>query len=297
MIKNDTAILQHFVEEWEREIVQYVEKYRDNMTARNILEQRKVGEDVSIDVVQKFDRTGPGAQIVAKGSVPDSMGVKSETVKHDIFQIATGFWLNAKDLKLSPSTKNRLVDISMRDIHRAEDDFALNGNTSLNIKGIVAAAQANSNGKIVASGASGNDTNNKGAWSGETGTDIYDDINTAIGKMDEDFEPAYLLGCREDLLYLNRMDSERKPYYHDIAGLFGAKNEKDKSWIWTSKYISPGKVYLIPKDFLAAELVISENPKIIEYPMSPGQNYWIELAEWVVPEMHQVDAFVEIATT
>ena len=127
MIKNDTAILQHFVEEWEREIVQYVEKYRDNMTARNILEQRKVGEDVSIDVVQKFDRTGPGAQIVAKGSVPDSMGVKSETVKHDIFQIATGFWLNAKDLKLSPSTKNRLVDISMRDIHRAEDDFASAG--------------------------------------------------------------------------------------------------------------------------------------------------------------------------
>jgi hypothetical protein len=47
---------------------------------------------------------------------------------------------------------------------------------------------------------------------------------------------------------------------------------------------------------MAAEFVIAENPHIIEYPMQPGQNYYFELIAWVVPEFHQNDAFVEIAT-
>lgn len=289
MIQNDAAILEHFVEEWEREIALYVEKYKDNMAARNVLPVRNVGEDVGIDVIQKYDRTGPGASVVAKGSVPDTMGVTATSVKHEVFQIATGFYINAKDLKMDPKTKNRLVDIAMRDLHRAEDDFALNGNSQLNVNGIVDAAQANSNGKITTS-------TNKGAWSGETGTDIYDDINTAISLMDGDFEPAYLVGNRTDLLYLNRVDSERQPYYKTVAGLFGKTNENDKSWMWMTNHITAGKVYVVPKDFMAGEFVVAENPHIVEYPMMPGQNYYFEVVEWVVPEMHQNDAFVEIAT-
>ena len=100
MIANDAAILQHFVEEWEREIALYVEKYKDNMAARNILPVRNVGEDIAIDVIQKYDRTGNGADIVAKGSVPKTMGVTATSAKHEIYQISTGFFLNAKDLKL-----------------------------------------------------------------------------------------------------------------------------------------------------------------------------------------------------
>ena len=295
MIQNDASILQHFVEEWEREITLYVEKYKDNMAARNVLPVRNVGEDIGIDVIQKFDRTGPGASVVAKGSVPNTMGVTASSVKHEVYQIATGFYINAKDLKLEPKTKNRLVDIAMRDLHKAEDDFALNGNTNLNVNGIVDAAQANSNGVLTSS-------TNKGAWSGETGTDIYDDINTAIGKMDGDFDPAYLIGRREDLLYLNRPDSERQPYYKSVAGLFGRTDEKDKSWMWMTNHISATSatsgtehaVYVVPKDFLAGEFVVAENPHIIEYPMMPGQNYYFEVVGWVTPEMHQDDAFVEI---
>ncbi|KAB3541833.1 MAG: hypothetical protein C5617_009105 [ANME-2 cluster archaeon] len=90
MIKNDAAIIEHFVEAWEREIVDYVERYKDNMTARNVLPVRNVGADIAIDVVTNYDRTGPGAQIVAKGAVPDSMGLKATDTKHDIFQISTG---------------------------------------------------------------------------------------------------------------------------------------------------------------------------------------------------------------
>jgi len=228
------------------------------------------------------------------------MGVKVEDTKHDIYQIATGFHISQKDLSLDPTTKNRLIDIAMRDIHRTEDDMVLNGVSKINLDGLVAAAQANSNGKIVASGASGSDTNNAGAWAGETGTDIYDDINTALGKMDDEFDPVFLQGKRTDLLYLNRMDSERQPYWKTIGPLFNMQ-EGNRAWLWNSNHYTAGKVYLTPgDDFMAGELVVSENATIdmlYNGGMGPGKNYYFEVSEWVVPEFHNNDAFVEIEIT
>jgi hypothetical protein len=291
MISNDAATLQHFVEAWEREIVDYVERYKDNMTSRNVLDVRNVGADIAIDVVTNYDRTGPDAQIIAKGAVPKSMGLSATDTKHDIYQIATGFSISQKDLSLDPTSKNRLIDIAMRDIHRKEDDIALNGVTSLNLNGIADAAAANANGTITTA-------TNAGAWSGETGTDIYDDINTALGLMDSEFDPAFLVGNRTDLLYLNRMDSERQPYWRTIAPLFNMK-DGDRSWIWTSNHITAGTVYMVPKNFMAGEMVVSENASITTLyngGMGPGRNFFFELAEWVVPEMHNNDAFVSIAT-
>lgn len=300
MINNDAATLQHFVETWEREIVDYVEKYKDNMTSRNVLHVRNVGADTAIDVVTNYDRTGPAAQIVAKGTVPKSMGLSATDTKHDIYQIATGFHIAQKDLSIDPKLKNRLIDIAMRDIHRKEDDITINGVTNLNLNGIVDAAQANSNGKIVETGASGNDADNAGKWSGETGTDIYDDINEAIGKIDDEFEPVFLLGRKSDLRYTNRMDSERQPYWKTIAPLFDMK-ENSRDWLWKSGWFTAGKVYVTPgDDFMAGELVVSENAKIdmlYNGGLGPGKNYYFELSEWVVPEFHNNDAFVEIAVT
>jgi hypothetical protein len=297
MIINDATIIERNVEEWTREIELFIDKFGDNMSARNILPQRTVGADTAIDVVTSYDRTGPGAQIVAKGSVPDTTGQKANTAKYDIFQISTAFNVNAKDLKLDPKLKNRQIDIMMRDIHKKEDQVMFNGDSSYGITGLIGTAQANDNGKIVASGASGSDTDNNGAWAGEIGTDIYDDINNAIGKMDEDFEPTYLIGNRSDLLYLNRMDSERQPYYKSISGLFGKKNPDDKSWMWMTNQFDTGKVYLATKDFLAAEFVISENPRIVPYPIGPGENYRFEINSWSIPEFFNDEAFVEIAIT
>jgi hypothetical protein len=297
MMQNDSAILSHFVEEWSKVIPGWVDKNKDNLTARNILNQRPIGEDVLIDVMQKYDRTGPGAQIISKGAVPESMGIKTTDTPFSVYQIATGFWVNAKDLKVDPKTKNRLIEISLADIHRKEDDFVLNGSTKHNVNGIVAAAQANPNGKIVASGASGNDINNKGKWAGETGTDIYDDVNSAIGLLGSNFKPTFLVGHSKDLRYLYRMDSERQQYYKTMSILFNRKDPDDVSWIWPTDVLSRGKVYIVPVDTLAADFVISENPNIIPYPMSPGQNYWIELASWSVPEIYDNEAFVEIAIT
>lgn len=292
MIGTDAAVLNHFVEAWEREIVSYVEKNKDNMTSRNVLAGRDVGADIAIDVVTNYDRTGPGAQITAKGAVPKSMGVKSDDTKHDIYQISTGFHISEKDLKLDPKSKNRLIDIALRDIHRKEDDMALNGVTAINLNGIADAAAANSNGTITAS-------TNAGAWSGETGTDIYDDINTALGLMDDEFEPVYLIGKRTDLLNINRMDSERTPYWKSIAPLFNMK-ESDRSWMWVTNHLPAGKVYMVPKDFMAGEMVVSENVSIAPLyngGMGPGRNYYFEIGEWVVPEFHNNDAFVEIEIT
>lgn len=298
MIINDSTIIQRNVEEWTREIKSFIDKYGDNMSARNLLPTRNVGADTAIDVVTTYDRTGEGAQIVAKGAIPDVSGQKSTTAKHDIFQISTAMNVTAKDMKLDPKFKTRQIDIMMRDIHKAEDSLMFNGNASYGITGLITAAQANENGKIVASGASGNDTDNNGKWSGEIGTDIYDDVNNAIAKMDADFDPAYMIGTRTDLAYLNRKDSERQAYYKDIGtAFFGKKNENDKSWIWKTNQIDSGKVYIIPKDFMAAEYVISENPRIVPYPMGPGENYRFEINSWSTPEFHENDAFVEISIT
>jgi len=281
----DVTILKHFIEVWEKQIVLYVEKYKDNMTARNILAQRKIGEEAGIDVVQKFERKGEGAGIVARGAIPPLSDYTAETTEHVIYQIATHFVLNRKDTVQDPKTKTRLMDIAMRDIHRFEDRFALEGDASLGVKGIVDAARANTEGTVTA----------KGAWKGETGTDIHDDVNEAISRMDEDFDPAYLVGRRRYLRYLFRLDAERQPYYKTIAPLFG-KTPEDTTWLWMTNAFSPAikHVYLVPKDPMAGEWVVSENPKVLDYGLQPGQNYLFEVAEWATVEIHQNNAYVEI---
>ena len=292
MIQNDAEIMSHHIEEWTRRITTYVDRYKDNMTARNILDVRTVGADVGIDVVESFADAGVEASIVAKGAVPESIGLDASTVDHNIFQISVGFQVAAKDMKLDPSAQNRKIDLAMRLIHRKEDDLALNGSTAHNITGLITAARANANGKITAA-------TNAGKWAGETGTDIYDDINEAMDKIDGEFDAAFIVGNKSDLKYLNRMDSERNPYRLSVAGLFG-KNENDTSWMWKTSHLATGFVYLVPKDFMAGEFVVSENPSIDPLyagGLGPGKNHAFELGGWVIPEFHNNNAFVEIATT
>ena len=295
MIENTGATIDHFVEEWTREIAVYAKRYKDNMSARNLMEIRYVGAETAVDVVTKYDRTGPGAQITAKGAVPKSMSVSSTDTKHDIYQISLGFNISQKDLSLDPERFNRNIDVALKDIHRKEDEIVLNGVTNQNITGMVQAAEANSNGKIVASGASGSDTNNKGAWSGETGTDIYDDILTASSKFDDEFDMDFLVGRKSDLAYLYRLDSERNTYASLSAPLFSSGD-----WMRKTNQITAGKVYACTSDFVAGELVISENPSIVPLyngGLGPGRNYYFEISEWVVPEFHNNDGYVEIDIT
>lgn len=290
MIQNDAETLEHHVEMWTRQIMEYADRYKDNMTARNIVSVRKVGENVAIDVVEKLDDAGTEASIVAKGAVPETISLNASATNHNIFQISIGFQVSQKDMKLAPSAQARKIDLAMRLIHRKEDDLMINGASAYNITGLVGAAQANANGTL---------STNSGAWSGETSTDIYNDINEAMDLIDGEFEAAFLVGNKSDIKYLNRMDSERTPYRKDIAGLFG-KKESDMSWIWKTNHITAGKVYLVPKDFMAGEFVVSENPSIDPLyggGLSPGKNLAFEMGSWVVPEFHNNDAFVEIDVT
>lgn len=290
MIENDAEILKHFVENWKKVIPLWVDEHKQNLTARNILHRRDVGAEVTIDVVEKYDKTGPGAQITAKGAVPKTFGVKTKSEPFEIHQISTGFNISAKDLKVSPMAKARLVEIALNDIHEAEDNIALNGSTPHNITGIVAAARANANGKITAAA-------NKGKWTGEQGTDIYTDVSDAIGLLDSKYKPSFLVGNRTSMRNLYHKDSERNPYYADMGILFGKTDPKDLSWIWQSDWLADGYVYVVCKDTMAADFVVSEDPDIITYPMVPGQVYPIEVYSWSEPELYTNEAFVEIAIT
>lgn len=299
MIENTGATIDHFVESWTRQIVKYAKRYKDNMTSRNVMEVRSVGPSVAIDVVTSYDRTGPGAQVLAKGAVPKSMSVTKTDTPHEIYQIGLGFNISEKDLKLDPERHARTIDVALREIHRKEDDMFLNGIPKINLSGLVDTARANSNGKIVAAGATGNDTNNKGAWSGEADTDIYDDLLTADGKIDEEFDMARLVGVKADLRYLWRLDSLRNPYRKLSAPLFG-KNEADVSWMWKTGHLDNDYVYACAKDFEAGELIVSENPSIATLyngGLGQGRNYYFEISEWVVPEFHNADGYVEIQIT
>ena len=297
MIENDAAILQHFVEEWKKVIPTWVDEHKQNLTARNILHRRDVGADVTIDNVEKYDKTGQGAQITAKGTPPETFGITTKNTPYEIHQISTMFNISAKDLKVSPESKARLVEIALSEVHEKEDDIAINGSSAHNITGIVTAAQANTNGKIVASGASGSDINNKGKWAGETGTDIYTDISDAIGMLDSKYKASFLVGNSKDMRYLYHKDSERNPYYEDIGILFNKIDPKDLSWIWPTDYVTRGKVYVVSKDTMVADFVVSEDPGIVPYALAPGQNYPIEVYSWSETEIYANEGFVEIAIT
>jgi uncharacterized linocin/CFP29 family protein len=290
MIRTDAATLQHFVEAWEKVIPEWVDEHKQNLTARNILHRRDVGPEVTIDVVEKYDKTGQGAQITAKGAVPPTFGLTTKSENFTIHQIATGFNINVKDLKASPNAKSRLVEIALAEIHEKEDDVCLNGSSAHNITGIVGAAQANANGKITAG-------TNKGAWAGETGTDIFTDVADAISFLDSKYKPSFLVGNSKDIRYLFHKDSERNMYYEDMGILFGQKNPKSTDWIWSSDYITRGHVYIVAKDTMAADFVVSEDPGIVTYALAPGQNYPIEVYSWSETEIYSNEAFVEIAIT
>ena len=78
MIQNDgLSIPDNYLEEWSREIARWVNVNLDNMFARNVMPVRKVDEAVQIDVVVDYDRTGPGAKVVAKGSIGHWLGLVS----------------------------------------------------------------------------------------------------------------------------------------------------------------------------------------------------------------------------
>ena len=284
---NVNVIPARAVEEWTRQIAAYVEKYKDNMIARQVLPVRKVADSTAIDVATEYNRSGPGAIVCAKGTIPDSTIGTMTYTKHDVYQILAGFDYHERDLQQDSKLKSRNVDICMRSIHRTEDDFILNGSTTLNVTGITTAVQS---ANTIAAGS------NHGAWDNSEANDIHADMVDLINLVDTDFEPAWVLGNPTDINKLNNLDSERQPYWKTIIDLFQGAREK-KDFLYKSGHITAGTIYIGPKDPMAAEIVVAENPKVTTLPIQRGRVYPVELAEWLTVEIHEKDAFAKIATT
>lgn len=294
MIQNDAEILQHSIEEWTKEIKDYVSKIADKMISRQLLPVRKVGADVGIDQVTTYDRTGAGAKIVAKGARAEGSGSVASNVSHEIYQLLDKFYIHEKDIKHDPKLKNRNVQIILGNIHRAENDLVVNGDTNHNISGIVDAARANTNGLI-------DETETTGDWDGsDTSRDIYNDTLLGLSMIDGDYDARFLLMNKIDSRYMFAKDSEGVPYWKSVCSLFG-KTPQDPIDSWLIKadtsVLAQGYVYLCAYDPDVAELVISENPTLRAIALQEGGNYPIEMYEWLVPEFHNNQAFAEIHIT
>lgn len=288
MITNDVAILQHQIELWQKELPDYINKLEDKVISRLALPTRKVSASTMIDNVTHYDRTGAGAQIMAKGSVPKGSRIDATSVAFNIYQIIDGFLIHEKDLKLDPKLKGRELEIILNNIQRAENILAVNGNTIHNVTGITGAALANTNGTATRTA----------VWSTPASAAYYNDILSAINLMDSDFEPKYLIGNRTDLNMLQTLsDDTKQPVWKQIAALFG-KTETDpmKSWMIPCGTLTlpVGEVYIVPHDNRAGEFIISENPALRQISQQRGGNYPIEMHEWVTVEIHNNQAFVNL---
>lgn len=295
MIQNDAQILQHFVENWEKVIPKYINKLEDKIISRKVLPFRKVGADVAIDIAQEYERTGNGAEIVAKGTAPKGSGSEANDVPYKLYQLLDGFDIHEKDMKLDPKLKERNLEMILKNIHRAENILALQGNATYNIGGIVPAAQANVNG-VIGSG------DIAGPWDGSgSARNIYNDLLLGINKLDPERDPRWLIGNKKDLNWLFAKDDDnREPFWKSVSTLFGKfPTDKLDTWMVTCGDLTlpVGKVYIACMDTEAGELVISENPTLRPLPQQRGGNYPIEMYEWLTVEMHDNEGFVEVATS
>ncbi len=285
---NDAAILQHSIEQWKREIPDYVSKLEDKIISRKIVETRKVGAEIMWDHITHYERTGEGAQILAKGSTPKGSGSEATDIPFEMFQICDAFKINQKDLHLDPKLKSRDMNIILKNIHRKENIMAIRGDAATNIVGITGAAAANPNG--VAS--------RTDVWTSPTTAKYYNDILAMDDLLDPEFEFRWLVGNKLDLNKMNHLsDDTKQPIWKQIASLFG-KSEADPKNSWQMPVgnltLPQGKVYAIAQDEDAAEFVISENPALRELAMESGGNIPIEMFEWVRMEIHKNAAFVEL---
>ena len=127
---NDAAILQHNIEQWKREIPDYVSKLEDKIISRKIVETRKVGAEIQWDHITHYERTGEGAQILAKGATPKGSGSEASDVPFEMFQICDAFKINQKDLHHDPKLKSRDMNIILKNIHRKENIMAVRGDAA-----------------------------------------------------------------------------------------------------------------------------------------------------------------------
>ena len=281
-----------------QEIALYAVKNSHNMTARNLLPRRDVGQTVDVDMVLETQSSGERASIVAKGSVPNTSDAFGKQLPYPMWQYSLGFRVHERDLAKDARLQTRNIDIIERELHRLEDNIFINGDSGHNIKGVVGASAANTLGSVSAAS-----TNpNKGSWDGqETGgaMDPYSDINLAFSLQKPDFRMANnrLLLTVADYSHLFELDSMRVSFADRMCGLFG-KQVGDYSWAWVSDLCPSGYAFICPNNIMAGEMVFSQDITIdTDFGKDEGGNYFIKLYEWLSTSIYQDNAYVRIATT
>jgi len=285
-------------------IVKYDSMQRDTQLSRTIPVVRNIGAEVDKDTVQYLEGSGGNAniqaKITAKGAVPDITSTKVKDKTYNMYQFSLGFMLNGRDLNTKPELRQRNIEWCTRNIRRLEDNMWMNGDTTLNLGGVVTAARANTNGKVVATGASGSDVNNTGSWDGLDATgliDIHADILEAVYRIEDEFNgKLYLVGRKADLKPIRKLDDMRISYADEILDLFQANAVSD--FLRYSLYTPSGYVYVVAQDMDSNENVISEDLLVDgDYPKQPGNNYYVELRQWSNPNVfHSNNGCVEINT-
>jgi len=296
-----SSIPAHLTEAFEREVLNYQQKQRDSMVARNLSTMRNVGPTIQTDTVTFYEKTAGNtvitAAITAKGDTPPIVGAKGKEVSHVMYQFGATVRINERDLNLDPKQLSRKIDIATRDIHRLEDYIWINGDTATGLTGLVTAAQANPNGRVRAYGtsASSPSVDSIGNWTGtDSYIDIYTDIMEMCDRIGDNFNPKFLLGRRADLAPIRKMDDMRKRYIDDILDLFGAANTQQ--FIKTSAYVPAGYVYVVAQDMEGTEFVVSEDLRVdTSVGKDTGGNFPVVLREWVNPcEFHSNEIAAEI---
>ena len=287
-------------------ILDFKARYKDGYIGRQLIEQRPgVAPTVRKDIVRHIDKTTPQdgvstARISLGGVTPDIVGSKAKDKMFSIYRIDAAIQRNEAEVALDGSLWNRDTSMAMLECLRRENYTIINGDSTLGITGLVGAATANSLGSVVASGASGTQVNNNGAWAGtETDKvmDPYDDIRAALNFIDPDLVGSLLLAGRPAYMnYLLQEDDLGKIYADKIGPRIFGKPAGDNSWMVKSDYFPANYVYLVLKSMEAAELVIPEDYNVdANYPREKGQNIYAEIGGWIGIEVHTNDFIVPIA--
>lgn len=301
-----SSIPQEVVQNMQKTILDFQARYKDGYIGRSLIEQRPgVPPKVRKDIVRHIDKTTPQdgvstARISLGGTSPDIVGSKAKDKMFSIYRIDNAIQRNEDEVELDSSLWTRDTSLAMLECLRRENYTIINGDATLGITGLIGAATANSLGSIVASGASGTQVNNNGAWDGsETDKvmDPYDDLRAALNFVDPDLIGTYYLAGRPAYMnYLLQEDDLGKIFADKIGPRIFGRPAGDNSWMVKSDYFPANTVYLVLKSMEAAELVIPEDYNVdANYPRQKGQNIYAEIGGWIGIELHTNDFIVPLA--
>lgn len=297
----------NFTQTFYEVINEFIDSSIDNQMARRLLTKKPVPDTTEEYAITKVDFSTEEVVPKARSAAPENITMGAGEDFYRIYRWPTGFTLNEQDLAKHPALQSWHVQACTSKIYRAEDKAFYSGHAGTNITGFKTASEANTNGKIVASGASGSDTNNNGAWlTSDTSRDIYEDVRVARGKLDPKYRAKlnqlYLVGNPDSMDALWQKD----PYSdgsttiaESVAPLLGrSKTASPVEWAIVNDQIADGYVFLICKDPQAAELVVAKEITIDDrYPMQPIGNFQIAIYQDMGIAIHDNNAFVEIVIT